>query len=217
MRKTPFINGEYYHIFNRGVDKREIFSDREDLFRFFQSMDEFNAINPIGSIYANSFVKKDKLRRPTSKCDKLVNFVAFCLNPNHYHFILEQLVDGGISEFMKRLGGGYTKRFNDKHKRSGSLFQGRFKSVHINTNEYLLHVSAYVNLNNIIHRISVSKSSFVLSSWDEYINVNHNKKTFCEKGIILEQFSGIAKYKEFAENSLISIREIKDMKNFLLD
>src|SRR3989338_5096258 len=127
MRKVPFVKGEFYHIFNRGVDKRNIFSDKHDLERFFQSMVEFNTQKPIGSIYENSFSKKDKnnsLGSLTPKLDRnmLVNLVCFCLNPNHYHFVLEQITDGGIEKFMQKLGTGYTNYFNEKYKRKVSLF-----------------------------------------------------------------------------------------------
>jgi len=128
MPVSKFANGEFYHIFNRGVDKRNIFSEEYDIYRFLKSMELFNSTEPIGSIYEKTFTDK-KFGRPTSKSDKsdkLVEFVCFCLNPNHYHVILEQITEGGISELMKRLGGGYTKYFNEKYKRTGSLFQGRF-------------------------------------------------------------------------------------------
>ena len=80
MRKVPFVQGEYYHIYNRGVDKRAIFGDIFDVLRFYQSMEEFNVIEPIGSIYENRFNKKDKtkLGRETSKSGKLVDIVAYC-------------------------------------------------------------------------------------------------------------------------------------------
>ena len=80
-------------------------------------------------------------RRRTSGSEKLVNITCYCLNPNHYHFILEQLVEGGISEFMKRLGGGYSNHYNKKYKRSGALFQGKFKSVYIESNKQLTFLS----------------------------------------------------------------------------
>ena len=102
IRKTPFVNGEFYHIYNRGVDKREIFMDDFDIQRFFQSMTEFNVLEPIGSIYENSFVDK-QLGGGASKLERLVNFVAYCLNPNHYHFLLEQVADKGIEKFMHRM------------------------------------------------------------------------------------------------------------------
>jgi putative transposase len=135
--------------------------------------------------------------------------------------ILEQLVDGGISEFMKRLGGGYTGYFNKKHERSGSLFQGVFKDVHINSNEYLLHVSAYVNLNNRVHKLGGETPKLVesLSSWGEY--TNKKVEGICEKEIILGQFGNVDEYKEFALSSLESIvkrkEELKDIDKFLLE
>src|SRR3989344_8034371 len=153
MRKTTFANGEFYHIYNRGVDKRDVFLNENNFNRFLQSTKEFNTLDPIGSIYWNSFNKdgdRSQLRRRTSK---LVNIVCYCLNTNHYHFVLEQIVDGGISEFIKRLAGGFTKYFNAKYDRTGVLFQGKFKANHIDSNEYLLHASAYVNLNNLVHKI----------------------------------------------------------------
>ncbi|MFA6407989.1 MAG: transposase [Candidatus Paceibacterota bacterium] len=218
-RQKAFANGEFFHVYNRGVDKRIIFADDEDIQRFFQGLVEFNVVDPIGSLYQNSF---RKLGGSTPKSvDGLIRFVAYCLNPNHFHLILEQLVDGGISEFMKRLGGGYTCFFNNKYERSGSLFQGKFKAIHIDTNEYLLHLSAYVNLNDRVHQLSGSTPKLVesLSSWKEYTNMV--TKGICEKGIILEQFRDVDEYKEFAISSLEAIvqrkEEMKDFDRFSLE
>ena len=148
QRKVEFAVGEYYHVFNRGVDKRDIFSNKNDVQRFLQGMREFNCTDAIGSLYLNG-------RREDKKPSKqIVNIIAYCLNPNHFHFILEEMEDMGITRFMHRLSGGYTTYFNLLNKRSGSLFQGVFKAKHINSNEYLLHASAYVNLNNKVHKLS---------------------------------------------------------------
>ena len=203
-RTELFVNDEYYHVYNRGVDKRDVFMDKLDLRRFFQSMEEFNAVEPIGSIYENTFKKDEDLPLGNGK---LVEFVAFCLNPNHYHFILRQIAGGGISEFMKRLGGGYTKYFNEKNKRSGALFQGRYKVKHIDNNDYLLHLSAYVNLNSRVHKIELGRptSKLVKSSWDEYTtdgNETKKDKNFCAKDIILGQFKNKKEYLSFAEDAL---------------
>lgn len=212
FRKTQFVNNEYYHVFNRGVDKRELFAEYYDLQRFFQSINEFNTVEPIGSIFENSF-RKDSLGRKTPK---LVNFVCYCINPNHYHFILEQIVDKGIEKFMQKLGTGYTNYFNKKYDRTGSLFQGKFKSVHINSNEYLLHLSAYVNLNDKVHQLgSKTPKWFFKSSWEEYMSNDTNG--FCVKDIILKQFNNANEYKKFAEESLVSIREKKEMEKLLLE
>lgn len=168
-------------------------------------MDEFNGVSPIGSIYENTFLNDSVRAKRKSK--KLVEFVAYCLNPNHYHFILRQARDGGISEFMKRLGGGYTWYFNNKNKRSGALFQGLFKAVHIDTNEYLLHLSVYVNLNFRAHQLGGETAKLVKSSWQEYIG--EPVKEFCTKSIILDQFKNKKEYKQFSEDSLKDIIERK--------
>lgn len=208
MNREKFVTGEMYHVFNRGVDKRIIFSDKKDLERFFKSMKAFNSVVPIGSLFEQSF-QKEKIKKP------LVKFIAYNLLPNHFHFILEQVVDGGISEFMKRLLGGYSWYFNRKNKRSGSLFQGTFKSKYIDSNEYLLHVSVYVNLNDKIKFSSLGGETAKLgkSSWNEYINtnlLNKNEQICLGKDIILEQFDSVEDYEKFAFSSLEDIRLNKE-------
>jgi putative transposase len=220
MRKPTLTNGEYYHVYNRGVEKRSIFQDEDDFARFLQSLIEFNTLEPIGSLYENSFQKKLQLGRSASKLsDRLVDIVCYCLNSNHYHCILRQLVDGGISTFMHRVGGGFTKHFNIKYKRTGVLFEGKFKAVHIESNTQLLHTSAYVNLNNKVHRLGRSASKVSKSSWDEY--VGRGAEEMCEKNIILRQFKGKAEYKSFATDSLKDILDNKvrrrELQNLLIE
>lgn len=188
------MESEYYHIYNRGVEKRNIFTDKQDLDRFMQSMMEFNTKNPIGSLYENSFIKKQL----GSRASKLVTFIAYCVNPNHYHFIITPLVEKGVEKFMQRLGTGYTMYFNNKQKRTGVLFQGGFKSKHIDSNEYLLKLSSYVNLNNCDQNGKV-KNQLSVSSWEEY--VENSDLNFCDKSIILGQFNSKKEYKEFALES----------------
>ena len=103
MRKHNFVIGEYYHIYNRGVDKRKTVLDQYDLYRFFKSMQEFNAIEPIGSIYELSFLKQ-KFGTPTTK-SKLVSIIAYCINPNHFHFLItrRELINPIIHVVLKRL------------------------------------------------------------------------------------------------------------------
>lgn len=214
MRKIKFVNGEFYHIYNRGVDKRTIFEKGFDFARFIQCMDEFNSTKPIGSIFENSFRQINKLSVPVAK---LVDVVCFCLNKNHFHMILRQKVKNGISKFMGKVGNGFAQHFNFKNKRSGALFEGRFKAKHINSNDYLLHLSAYVNLNNRVHKIE--EFDKFKSSWSEYIS---NEKGICSsKGIILEQFNGKKDYTFFAKSSLEDILErkrmFKEIENLLLE
>lgn len=145
-----------------------------------------------------------------------MRIICYCLNPNHYHLILKQLSEGGISAFLQRLSGGYTQYFNIKHNRNGVLFQGKFKSVPIHSNEHLLHTSAYVNLNNRIHGV---RKGAAISSWDEYLG--NIKGGLCSRGIILKQFKNLSEYKNFAESLLHDIIErkerLKELQELLLE
>lgn len=211
MRKVQLVEGEYYHIFNRGVDKRDVFLNQDDFQRFLTSMVEFNVLEPIGSIYENSFRKKTNLRNKVSKSKKtepLVEYIAYCLNKNHFHFILKQCAKKGIEKLMHRLGLGFTKYFNQKYKRSGSLFQGTFKSVHIESNEQLIYLSAYVNLNNRIHNKPKLGNLVSKSSWEEY--VGNPKERLCKIDIITDQFYAINKYKRMAEETIEEIRNRRE-------
>ena len=192
MRKHTFEIGEYYHIYNRGVDKRKTFLDKYDLDRFLKSLIEFNTIEPIGSIYELSFIK-NRFGSPTTKSRKLVSIVVYCINPNHFHLLLTPLIEKGIEKFMHRIG-GYTRYFNEKYKRSGALFQGRFKSKHIPDNNYLLKLSTYINMNN---RDSLGSPTTKLSksSLEEY---TQNINGICDKKIISEQFRNPKEYLKFA-------------------
>ena len=194
MRKHKFVVEEYYHIYNRGTDKRNIIIDQYDLHRFLKSIVDFNALEPIGSIYALSF--ETKLSTPTTKSKKLISMIASSVNPNHFHFLITPLVEKGIEKFMQRIG-GYTRYFNEKHKRNGVLFQGKFKSKHIPKNEYLLHLSAYINMNNR-NSLSTPTTKLSKSSLEEY---TENEKGICDTKIILEQFKNRKEYLKFALES----------------
>lgn len=216
-RKISFANGEIYHVYNRGIDKRDIFSDQDDLERFKKSLEEFNVVDPIGSIYENSFAKKCRDTQLGGFASKLVEIIAGGLNPNHYHLILEQVADRGIEKFLHRLGTGYTMYFNGKNHRSGSLFQGVFKSVHVDSNEYLLRLSVYVNLNDRVHQLGGEASKLRWSSWGEYVGEVGSGEMVCAKDIILSQFDSQEDYKKFAEETLPIILESKQEQKELED
>ena len=194
MRKDPLITSQYYHVYNRGVDKRDVFMNKADLDRFVLSVKKFNVINPIGSI-------KDSIHRKQGHSDVgrpnvLVSIVCYCFNPNHFHFIIKQEVDGGISEFFKRLLGGYTKYFNLIHKRNGALFQGRFKSNLINDDAYILKIRPYVHVNHLIHDIPKEKMNLILSSEKEYDTGNFVIVSKKEAGGVLDFYGGNLNFKK---------------------
>lgn len=187
MRKDKLITGQYYHIYNRGVDKRDIFMDKNDLDRFVFSVKEFNIIEPVRSIERN-FKNKTDLDRLKNEGKPLISIICYCFLPNHFHFIIKQEIDNGISEFFKRLQGGYTGYFNKVHNRNGSLFQGRFKSKLIKDEAYSLRIKPYVNINYLIHNIPQEKSHLVLSSCQEYDSQIFNLVNIKEAINLLEPY-----------------------------
>ena len=153
--------------------------------------------------------------------EKLVEFVCFCLNPNHYHFMLEQLVDNGIQKFMHKIATGYTGYFNKKYKRTGSLFEGKFKAVLVKSDEDLMYVSAYINLNNRAHNkfVGSNYANLTMSSWDEYIQSNGTDKQgdFCKKIDVFSILKNGEDYKEYAEERLEEIKDNKEIDKYLLE
>ena len=221
MRKTEFANGECYHIYNRGVDKREVFLDRNDYLRFLISMREFNHLEAIGSLRDKLAGENQKLSFGSSRSlasgsvqQSLIEIIAYCLNPNHYHFILKQSQPRGVEKFMHRLATSYTKYFNAKHSRSGSLFQGPFKSIHIDSNEYLLHLSVYVNANHAIH--NYKEKDWPYSSCLDYIGKREGKLS--SKATILGQFDdNPLEYEKFMRNNIDYFREKKELERYALE
>jgi putative transposase len=191
MRNHLFEIGQYYHIYNRGSDKRDIILDEEDLKRFFQSLIEFNNVEPIRSIFQQHLKKKLNFSSSTTKTKKLlVDIIVYCINKNHFHLVLSPLVENGIEKFMQRIG-GYTRYFNEKYKRSGVLFQGRFKSKIILDDRYLIQLSVYVNFNNLDKDFNLIPG-LSKSSLQEYIKDGIN--SICNKDIVLNNFKNKEDY-----------------------
>ncbi|HEX9664551.1 MAG TPA: transposase, partial [Patescibacteria group bacterium] len=131
--------------------------------------------------------------------ETLVNIITYCLNPSHYHLLLEQIVDGGITLFMRKLGTGYTNYFNLKHERSGHLFQGAFKAKHVTSNDYFLWLSAYINGNPEIHQTEKAEK-YLWSSYREYLG--RDDSGICDSQLILDQFKDINDYKKFVKMAI---------------
>lgn len=225
IRRHPLITGQMYHIYNRGVDKRDIFVDKNDIYRFIESIKEFNREDRIDSL-ANLRKSKQNPQNsqiglralsgePTS--DRLVDIMAYCLNPNHFHFILKQAVDGGVSKFMQKLQSGYTSYFNVKKYRTGALFQGKFKSQIITNENYFNKLIGYVNKNYLIHNISENKSDLIFSGDFEYENNKFNIISKKEGNKILEKFGGINKFKKHCDEIVSIIIEERGKKSLLED
>jgi putative transposase len=201
MRDQSFINGEYYHVYNRGTDKRKIFLCQGDYERFIEGMNLFNSVDRVTHAFRSKLVEVSP--RPEAR---LVEVVAYCLMSNHFHFLLKQVKDGGISKYIQKMLTGFTMYFNKRHERSGVLFQGVFKSKHINSDAYLLQVSRYIHLNPLhlenIHSKKIIEAHRFLqdyrwSSYGQYTGNTISNPPIEGSEIIIDQVGGKSKYKKF--------------------
>lgn len=136
---------ELYHALNRGVEKRTIFLDNGDRQRFVLGLDLFNDHQPIDNL--QGVISGVRVRPTRSNRKPLVDIHGWCLMKNHYHLLVSEIGEGGLTKFLMKFNVGYAKYFNQKYKRSGTLFQARTKKVHIETNPHFLHILNYIHLN----------------------------------------------------------------------
>ena len=139
MPRPIFANACYYHVYNRGVLKQPIFLEEIDYVRFVQNLYIFNDTLP-AKRHRNADIGCRQRKQ-------VVSILAWCLMPNHFHLFLEQREEGGVTQFMRKMGDGYTKYMNKKYERTGHLFQGKFQAKIIQTDPYFLHISRYLHRN----------------------------------------------------------------------
>lgn len=146
-RNTVFAPDEFYHIYNRGTEKRTIFLTKLDYERFLALLYLCNSTEAVRLSDHQKSTLSERLMLERSKL--LVNVCVYCLMPNHFHLIIQEKKENGISRFMQKLTTGYTMYFNKLNERTGSLFQGRFKATHAEEDRYLKYLIAYIHLNPI--------------------------------------------------------------------
>ncbi len=209
--QTIFANQQIYHIYNRGVDKRTTFLDKRDYRRFIESIDYYRMKTP-----PVRFSLKDRpsLTTKTHQDSPLVTLLSFCIMPNHFHLLVRQIEEKGVTNFISKLSNSYTRYFNTRHKRVGPLFQGSFKAVRIEDDEQLLHVSRYIHLNPLVGYLTKDLKTYPYSSYKEYLDM---QKGFCEKKDILGYFRSPAHYETFVLNQADYAKSLKNTEGFLLD
>lgn len=191
-RQAVFANNQFYHVFNRGVEKRITFIDRRDYNRFIDSLNYYRARDQHTRFSFRgriTFLDKDISSGPL-----LAEVVSYCLMPNHFHLLLKQVTDSGITTYLSKLSNSYTKYFNTRHKRVGPLFQGSFKAVRIESDEQLIHVCRCIHLNPLIDFLVKDLRSYVYSSYLEYLRI---REGFCHKNYIMGGFSSPEAYEQF--------------------
>lgn len=211
MRNVVFADNQFYHVFNRGVEKRIVFLDKRDCDRFLETLDYYRFKNPPSRF---SFRKRPILSKKKNNNIPIVELLCFCLMPNHFHLLLKQLEENGISNFLSKVTNSYTKYFNTKYKRVGPLFQGSFKAVRVESDEQLSHVARYIHLNPLIDYIVKDLRKFPFSSYPEYLGL---KEGFCQKDEILSRFKNPADYEKFVLDQEDYGRSIKQSERLLLE
>lgn len=182
-----FSKDEIYHIYNRGVGKMNIFKDEEDFKVFLFRLKE----NLFPELTKRKGVPKSAYRRKVLPPNSF-DLIAYCLMPNHFHLLIKQNSEISISTLILKLCGGYSKYYNKKHNRVGSLFQDKFKAVRIYRNEQLLWTSLYIHENPLKAEIIDNLNEYKWSSYLDYVGLQNDN--LCKKEIILEQFGSPKTY-----------------------
>src|SRR3989344_6204884 len=218
MRKVPLVTDNIYHIFNRGVNKQNIFSSESDYDYFLRSAthyliksskfsyEKFKSSKPSGANDPGSLGLNDKPK---------VKIIAYVLMPNHFHFLMKQIADTGITSYMQQLSNSYSHYFNTKHERVGPLFQSRFKNVLIETDDQLTHLSRYIHLNPLVSGVTNKLSEYPWSSYVTYLQ--KSKSEIVDPAPILEHFTSPEAYEEFVSNQISYARELEKIKHLTFD
>lgn len=220
QRNLVFMNEGYYHVFNRGIEGRKIFLNiREykramNLLSFYQYADIPIRYSRFSELPEN---KQLKLLESMEDSGEIIDIVAYCLMPNHFHLLLKQKKEKGVATYMANFMNAYTKYFNTKHERIGPLFQGIFKAVYVETNEQLLHLTRYIHLNPIASSlISASKlQNYPWSSYPAYLKIA--KDTLVKPDIISEIRSQIHDYEKFVKDQISYAKELEKIKHIIFE
>lgn len=221
-RFIPFVTGEYYHIYNRGVNKQPIFLGVKDYSRALE-ISEFYSYASSKPKYSKFVVlsKEERQKIMDSLWNterRLVEIICYCLIPNHFHFLLKQTEENGISTFMRIIQNSYTRYHNTKHERIGPLLQGQFKAVRVEDENQLLHLSRYIHLNpysSFVLKELTDLEKYPWSSFPEYLG--NRKIRICSDQVILSNFKARDDYKRFVFDQAAYQRELELIKHLLIE
>lgn len=220
-RQTPLITDEVYHIFNRSVARLPIFLSKNDHQRALEVIDFYS--------FGNNYLSFSHFRRLTQEQrlkfsesfftleNKLVELIAFCLMPNHFHFLLRQKKDKGIATMLRNFQNSYAKYFNTKSERSGALFQSMFKAVRIETDEQLIHVARYIHLNPSTAYIIKDPQDLENYPWSSYPEYLNKSAGIADQKELLSYFKSSEEFKKFTLNQADYQRKLANIKHLILE
>lgn len=220
-RSQPLVTGEIYHLMNRGVAKAPIFFTQKDYRQFIETIDYYRFESAPGklSLFKGLGVDQRQVIKAAleKKNEKIVEILAYCLMPNHFHLLLKQLQDGGISLFMRKISASYSHYFNLKNERIGTLFQGVFKAVRVVSEEQLLHVIRYLHINPYVG-LAIRKEQLKNYPWSSLPNyLNDQQSNLINPATIREYFSSGKKHWEFILDEADYKRQIKKLSYLHLE
>ena len=221
-KRYPLVNECIYHVLNRGVASSPIFNNKKDYQSLLERMVYYRNTNPLVrySYFVNlPFERKlEVLANIERENSYLVDIISYCYMPNHWHLLLKQNIEDGISIYINRLSNSYARYFNTKHNRKGPMFQGRFKSVLIENDKQLLHTSRYIHLNPYSSKVVSSINeleNYQFSSFSEYIS--QVGRRICKNEIILNNFKKINSYKSFILDRADYQRKLEKYKHLFIE
>lgn len=208
-RKTSFIKNRFYHIYNRGVEKRDIFLDSSDYLTFIDICHYY--LKPRQRDLERPVLSSRTGLSQLGMFEHQIEVISYCLMPNHFHLSILQLVKNGITQLIRHLGTAYSMYFNHRYNRVGSLFQGRFKAKWIKTDEYLLYLTRYQHRNPGEITGLKSLKDYPWSSYPEYLGVR--RKGLSNPKMVLSHFTRQnpnISYQSYVEEIEFSEEMIKD-------
>jgi putative transposase len=216
MRKNPLASNEVYHVFTKSIDNFITFKDESDFTRAIETI-KFYRYGKVPISFSTYLKTKNKkifsLKYELDINNSVVEIIAYCIMPTHLHLILKQLVDNGISIFIKNVLDSYTRYFNNKYSRRGTLWQSRFKSVYVESNEQLLHLTRYIHLNPTTAGLVKNPEDWTYSSYLEYLNKSNNKICNYEEYLDMD----IKDYKKFVDDRKDYQKELGLIKHLAFD
>lgn len=219
-RKTPLVNGEIYHVFNRGIDRRPTFTTKREFQRAQQTLSFYKFFKlpmSLSKFLRLETKKQDKVLDLLMQNKNLVEIFCYCLMPNHFHLLLRQEQDQGIAKFLSNLQNSYTRYFNIKHERDGSLLLDQFKAVRIETEEQLIHVSRYIHLNPHTGYVVKTLGELENYPWSSFPDYLQGNSKIVNIEFILNLFGSIREYKKFVFDQADYQRRLKEIEHMVLE